>query len=155
MARRLKPFVEREATLALVLASLGFVSLYTTLPASIALAIRSARRRRLVDGVEPAIAVLAVGIGFVTFLLGYPAMRALVLAAEDTAGARLALLALVALAVVIWILADVAIRMHPERLTARRIVVGGIGVAVGIALAMATALIAVGFEAWGVSPGSG
>lgn len=155
MARRLKPFVEREATWALVLASLGFVSLYTTLPASIALAIRSARRRQHVDGVEPAIAALAVGIGLVTFLLGYPAMRALVLAAEDTTGARLVIVALVAIAAVIWYLADAAIRIHPERLTARRLVVGGIGVAVGVALSIATAMIAVGFEAWGVTPGSG
>ncbi len=155
MARRLRPFVEREATWALVLAALGFVSLYTTLPASIALAIRSARRRRLVDGVEPAIAALAVGVGLVTFLLGYPAMRALVIAAEDASEARLALLALLGLAVVIWFLADAVVHLHPERLTARRIAIGGIGVAVGAALSIATVMIAVGFEAWGVTPGSG
>jgi hypothetical protein len=34
-------------------------------------------------------------------------------------------------------------------------VIGGIGVAVGAALSIATAMIAVGFEAWGVTPGSG
>jgi amino acid transporter len=155
MARRLKPFVEREATWALILASLGFVSLYTTLPASIALAIRSARRRRLADGVEPAIAALAFGIGLVTFLLGYPAMRALVRAAADTPGARWVIVALIAIAALIWYLADAAIRIHPERLTARRLVIGGIGVAVGAALSIATAMVAVGFEAWGVTPGSG
>jgi hypothetical protein len=155
MARTLKPFVEREATWALILASLGFVSLYTTLPAAVALAIRSARRRQHVDGVEPAIAALAVGIGFVTFLLGYPAMRALFLAAEDTTSARWVVLALIAISVLIWYLADAAIRIHPERLTARRMVIGGIGVAVGAALSIATAMIAVGFEAWGVTPGSG
>lgn len=155
MARRLKPFVEREATWALILASLGLVSLYTTLPASIALAIRSARRRRLVDGVEPAIAALAFGIGLVTFLLGYPAMRALIQAAGDSASARMVILALVLIAALIWYLADVAIRIHPERLTARRLVLGAIGVSVGVALSIATAMIAVGFEAWGVTPGSG
>jgi hypothetical protein len=144
--------VEREATWALVLAALGFVSLYTTLPASIALAIRSARRRTLVDGVEPA---LAVAVGLVTFLLGYPAMRALVIAAEDASEARFALLALLGLAVAIWFLADAAVHLHPERLTARRIAIGGIGVAVGAALSIATVMIAVGFEAWGVTPGSG
>jgi hypothetical protein len=155
MARPLKPFVEREATWALILASLGFVSLYTTLPASIALAIRSARRRQLADGVEPAIAALAVGIGFVTFLLGYPAMRALVTAAEGSTSARLVIVALIAIAASIWFLADAAIRLHPERLTARRLVVGGIGLAVGAALSIATAMIVVGFDAWGVSPASG
>jgi hypothetical protein len=155
MARPLRPFVEREATWALVLAALGFVSMYATLPASIALAIRSARRRRLVDGVEPAIAALAVGVGLVTFLLGYPAMRAIVLAAGEGWEPRLVLIAVGGLAVIIWLLADAAIHLHPERLIARRIVVGGIGVAVGVALSMAGVLIAVGFDRWGVAPGSG
>jgi hypothetical protein len=155
MARRLRPFVEREATWALALAALGFVSMYTTLPASVALAVRSARRRRLVDGVEPAISALAFAVGLVTFLLGYPAMRAIVLAAEDGWEARLVLVALGVLAVTIWFLADVAIRLHPERLVARRIVVGGIGIAVGAALSIAAVLIAVGFDRWGVTPGSG
>jgi hypothetical protein len=155
MARRLRPFVEREATWALALAALGFVSMYTTLPASVALAIRSARRRRLVDGVEPAIAALAFGVGLVTFLLGYPAMRAIVLAAGDGWEARLVLVVLGVLAVVIWFLADIAIRLHPERVVARRIVVSGIGIAVGAALSIAAVLIAVGFDRWGVAPGSG
>jgi hypothetical protein len=59
------------------------------------------------------------------------------------------------LAVVIWFLADIAIRLHPERVVARRIVVGCIGIAVGAALSIAAVLIAVGFDRWGVAPGSG
>src|SRR5438445_190021 len=45
MARRIRPFVEREAVWAFVLACLGFVSMYATLPAAVVLAARTIRRR--------------------------------------------------------------------------------------------------------------
>src|SRR4249919_1397246 len=86
MARRLMPFVEREATWAVALAALGFVSMYATLPAATLLGYRSLRRQRGGDGSEPALGILAFGIMWVSFLLAYPAMRVIVIAARQPGG---------------------------------------------------------------------
>ncbi|MGZ8594715.1 MAG: hypothetical protein ACXWYJ_03525, partial [Actinomycetota bacterium] len=79
MARRLRPLVEREAIWAFVLALLGAISMYLTLPASIVLSIRCiAGKRRGGDGSEPAIGAFALGTAWLSFLLAYPTMRTIV-----------------------------------------------------------------------------
>jgi hypothetical protein len=86
MARRLRPFVEREATWAVALAALGFVSMYATLPAATLLGMRAIRRRHGGDGSVPALGMLAFGIMWISFLLAYPAMRVIVIAARQPGG---------------------------------------------------------------------
>ena len=150
MARRLKPFVEREATWAVTLAALGFVSMYATLPAATLLGVRALRRHRGGDGSEPAIGMLAFGIMLVSFLLAYPAMRVIVIAASRPEGwaPRAFLATLIVLAAAIVGLATVAVRMHPERWMARRVLLAGIGVAIVVAFTQAMVLVLGGLPAW-------
>jgi hypothetical protein len=157
MARRLRPFVEREATWAVALAALGFLSMYATLPAAAVLGARALRRRRGGDGSEPAIGVLAFGFVWLSFLLGYPAMRVITLAATQPGAwaPRAFLGSVTALAIVILLLANVAVHIHPERWVARRCAIAGIGVAVGTAFALAAALVLSGASTWALVPGSG
>ena len=155
MARRLRPFVEREATWAVALAALGFVSMYATLPAAAVLGARAIRRRRGGDGSEPAIGVLAFGFVWLSFLLGYPAMRVIALAAAQPGewAPRAFLGSVAALAIVILLLANAAVRIHPERWVARRFVLAGIGLAVGMAFAQAAVLILSGAAPWSLVTG--
>ena len=150
MARRIKPFVEREATWAVVLAALGFVSMYATLPAAAYLGVKTIRRRRGGDGSEPALAVLAFGFVWLSFLMAYPAMRVIVLASEQPGAwmPRAFLASVVALAGAIVVLARFGVDMHPERWVARRFVVAGIGIAIVVAFGQAMALILGGLPAW-------
>ncbi len=150
MARRLRPFVEREATWAVGLAALGFVSMYATLPAASLLGIRAIRRRRGGDGSEPALGMLAFGIMWVSFLLAYPAMRVIVIAARHPGGwaPRAFLGTLVVLAAAIVALATIAVRMHPERWMARRFLLAGIGLAIAAAFTQAMMLVLGGLPAW-------
>jgi hypothetical protein len=150
MARRLLPFAEREATWAVALAALGFVSMYATLPAASLLGMRAIRRRRGGDGSEPALGVLAFGIMWISLLLAYPAMRVIVIAARQPGGwaPRAFLGTLVVLAATIVALARLAVRMHPERLIARRFLLAGIGLAIAVTFAQAMALVLGGLPAW-------
>jgi hypothetical protein len=150
MARRLRPFVEREATWAVALAALGFVSMYATFPAATLLGMRAIRRRRGGDGSEPALGMLAFGIMWISFLLAYPAMRVIVIAARQPGGwaPRGFLGSLVILAVAIVALACRAVRMHPERWVARKFLLAGIGLAIVVAFTEAMALVLGGLPAW-------
>ena len=150
MARRLKPFVEREATWAVALAALGFVSMYATLPAATLLGYRSLRRQRGGDGSEPAIGMFAFGVMLVSFLLAYPAMRVIVIEASRPDGwaPRAFLGTLVVLAAAIVGLATVAVRIHPERWIARRFLLAGIGVAIAVVFTQAMVLVLGGLPAW-------
>jgi hypothetical protein len=157
VARPLKPFVEREATWALLLAVLGFVSMYATLPAAAVLSARAVRRRRGGDGSEPAIGVLAFGFVWLSFLLGYPPMRVIALAAVQPGGwePRAFLASVGVLAIAILLLANVAVRIHPERWVARRAAIAGIGIAVILAFAQAAVLVLSGTASWSAVPGAG
>ena len=150
MARRLKPFVEREATWAVALAALGFVSMYATLPAAAYLGIKTIRRRHGGDGTEPALAILAFGFVWLSFLLAYPAMRVIVLASEQPGAwvPRGFLGSVIALAAVIVVLARAGVEMHPERLLARRAVMAGIAIAVVATFVQAMTLVLGGLPAW-------
>jgi len=153
MARRLRPFVEREATWAVALAALGFVSMYATLPAAAYLGVKTIKRRRGGDGSEPALAVLAFGFVWLSFLMAYPAMRAIVLASTQPGGQvpRLFLAAVVALAGVFVVLARIGVGMHPERWVARRCLMVGIGVAIALTFVQAMSLVLGGLPAWSFS----
>lgn len=157
MSRQLRPFVEREATWAVVLGALGFPSMYATLPAAAVLAVRAVRGHKGGDGSEPALGVLAFGFVWLSFLLAYPAMRVIVLAAGQPGGwgPRVFLASLVGLALVILALAKTAVHMHPERWIARRFAMIGIGLAVSVAFIQAMALVLGGLPAWSIFPGSG
>ena len=150
MARRLRPFVEREATWAVALAALGFVSMCATLPAATLLGVRAIRRRRGGDGSEPALGVLAFGFMWLSFLLAYPAMRAIVIAAEQPGewGPRAFLGTLVVLAGIIVAMATLAVRIHPERWVARRFLLAGIGLAIAVVFTQAMVLVLGGLPAW-------
>jgi hypothetical protein len=130
MARRLRPLVEREAIWAFVLALLGAISMYLTLPASIVLSIRCiAGKRRGGDGSEPAIGALSLGTAWLSFLLAYPTMRtivAAVLASPDRFRAIGFAIGWAILAGVIGLLVWFMIRSHPERWLARRLAVAGV-----------------------------
>lgn len=130
MARRLRPLVEREAIWAFVLALLGSISMYLTLPASIVLSIRCiAGKRRGGDGSEPAIGAFALGTAWLSFLLAYPTMRtivAAVLASSDRFRATGFAIGWGILAGVIGLLVWFMIRSHPERWFARRLAVAGV-----------------------------
>ena len=130
MARRLRPLVEREAIWAFVLALLGAISMYLTLPASIVLSIRCiAGKRRGGDGSEPAIGALSLGTAWLSFLLAYPTMRtivAAVLASPDRFRAIGFAIGWAILAGLIGLLVWFMIRSHPERWLARRLAVAGV-----------------------------
>jgi hypothetical protein len=150
VTRRLRPFVEREATFAVVLAALGFVSMYATLPAAAILGVRAIRGRHGGDGSEPALGALTFGFVWLSFLLAYPAMRVIVIAAGHPGewAPRAFLGSVVALAVVIVVLSRAAVGMHPERWMARRFVLAGIGVAILVAFVQAMVLVLGGLPAW-------
>jgi len=129
MARRLRPLADREAILALGLAGAGFLSLEATLPAAGALAVRSIRTPRSADGTGPAVGVLVFAVAWVSFLLGYPTLRAMWLTASEyhdpvaTAAFVGGWLVLAAAAV---LLANFLCRCHPERFVARAAARAGI-----------------------------
>lgn len=129
MARRLRPLADREAILALGLAGAGFLSLEATLPAAGALAIRSIRTPRAADGSGPAVGVLVLGTAWISFLLGYPTLRAMwITASEQHDPARVAafLAGWLALAAAAMWLANFLVRCHPERVVARALARAGI-----------------------------
>lgn len=122
MARRLRPLADREAILALGLAGAGFFSLEATLPAAGAIAVRSFRSGRTSDGTGPAVGVLVFAVAWVSFLLGYPTLRAMWLTAtehHDPASAAAFLGGWLALAGSALLLANFLCRCHPERFVAR------------------------------------
>ena len=129
MARRLRPLADREAILALGLAGAGFLSLEATLPAAGAIAVRSMRTPRASDGTGPAVGVLVFAVAWISFLLGYPTLRAMWLTATQHhdpvlvaafAGGWLAL------AIVVVLLSNFLCRCHPERFVARAAARAGI-----------------------------
>ena len=122
MARRLRPLADREAILALGLAGAGFFSLEATLPAAGAIAVRSFRSQRTSDGTGPVVGVLVFAVAWVSFLLGYPTLRAVWLTAtehHDPASATAFLGRWLALAGSALLLANFLCRCHPERFVAR------------------------------------
>lgn len=153
MARRVRPLAEREARWAFALAALGSVSLYATLPAAVVLAVRAIRGRRGGDGSEPAIGVLALGLVWLAFLMGYPMMHAVAmtaLSAEDGWRAMWFLAGLLALAAAVGALARFLVHGHPERWVSQHAAFAGV-----IAVLVATALQAVEVAPIGVRlPGS-
>jgi hypothetical protein len=157
MARTLRPYGEREARWSLALAAMGAISMGATLPAAFVLGTRAIRRRRVIDGSEPVMGALAFGVGLVSFLLIYPAMRVIVMAALDGTSWRprafLLSLALVASAIVA--LAGVVVRIHPERWVARRAAVAGVMTGVTVAFAQTAAVVLTGFAGFGASPAGG
>lgn len=129
MARRLRPHADREAILALGLAGLGFVSLEATLPAAGVLGVRAIRRRGDGSGCDPALGVLVLGVSWLSFLLGYPTLRAIALTASHAQDQwRIAgfVLGWVALALAAFWLANFLVNSHPERWVARRAARAGI-----------------------------
>jgi hypothetical protein len=94
--------------------------------------------------------MLAFGIMLLSFLLAYPAMRVIVIAASRPEGwaPRAFLGTLIVLAAAIVGLATVAVRMHPERWIARRCLLAGIGVAIAVAFTQAMVLVLGGLPAW-------
>jgi hypothetical protein len=129
MARRLRPLADREALLALGLAGAGFLSLEATLPAAGALAVRSIRTPRTSDGTGPAVGVLVFAIAWVSFLLGYPTLRAMWLTAtehHDPARLLAFVVGWLGLAGAAMLLADFLCRCHPERVVARALARAGI-----------------------------
>jgi hypothetical protein len=129
MGRRLRPLADRQAILALGLAGVGFLSLEATLPAAGALAVRSMRSPRSSDGTGPAVGVLVLGIAWVSFLLGYPTLRAMWLTAtehHDPARVAAFVVGWVGLAATVVLLADFLCRCHPERFVARAVARAGI-----------------------------
>ena len=134
----------------MALAALGFVSMCATLPAASLLGVRAIRGRRGGDGSEPALGVLAFGFMWLSFLLAYPAMRVIVIAAGHPGGwgPRTFLATLVVLAMAIVALSTSAVRIHPERWIARRFLLAGIGLAIVVAFTQAMALVLGGLPAW-------
>jgi hypothetical protein len=154
MVRRLRPIIEREAIWAFVLALLGAVSMYLTLPTSIVLSARCiAGRRRGGDGSEPAIGALSLGIAWLSFLLGYPTMRTIVGAAVASPDRYRAVgfwVGWAILAGVVGLLVWFMIRSHPERWLARRLAVAGVVTVVAAgAIQLAVAGIAGGCDVHG------
>jgi len=130
MARRLRPLVEREAIWAFVLALLGAISMYLTLPASIVLSSRCISGKRLGgDGSEAAIGALSLGTAWLSSLLAYPTIRTIwtaVLASPDRYRAIGFAIGWAMLAALIGLLVWFMIRSHPERWLARRLAVAGV-----------------------------
>jgi hypothetical protein len=125
----LRPLADREAILALGLAGVGFLSLEATLPAAGALAIRSIRTPRAADGTGPAVGVLVFAIAWVSFLLGYPTLRAMFISAtehQDPIRVAAFLAGWLALAAAAMLLANFLCRCHPERMVARALARAGI-----------------------------
>jgi hypothetical protein len=141
---RLKPLVEREACWALGLATLGAVSLWATLPAALWLVVRTFRRRTGGDGTEPAIAVVAIGMAWISFLLGYPALISIAQTAghaPDHARAWAFFGGLLVLALTAGWLVDRMVRIHPERWVARTAAAAGLVVVVTAGALQAFVLI--------------
>lgn len=129
MSRRLRPIADREAILALGLAGAGFLSFEATLPAAGALAIRSIRTPRASDGTGPAVGVLVFGVAWISFLLGYPTLRAMWLTASQHGDPALVVAFVggwLALALTVVLLANFLCRCHPERSVARAVARAGI-----------------------------
>ena len=129
MSRRLRSLADREAILALGLAGAGFLSLEVTLPAAGALAVRSIRTPRSSDGTGPAVGVLVFGVAWLSFLLGYPTLRAALIMATEHHDPLLVVAFVggwVALAVSAWLLANFLCRCHPERSIARSVARAGL-----------------------------
>lgn len=129
MARSLRPRADREAILALGLASAGFLSLEATLPAAGALAVRSIRAPRATDGTGPAMGVLVFGVAWLSFLLGYPTLRAMWLTAiehDDPLRVVAFVGGWLALAATAILLANFLCRCHPERVVARAVARAGL-----------------------------
>jgi hypothetical protein len=129
MSRRIRPLADREAILALGLAGAGFLSLEATLPAAGALAVRTFRTQRSTDGTGPAVGVLVFAIAWVSFLLGYPTLRAMWLTAtehHDPARVVAFVVGWLALAATAVLLANFLCRCHPERVVARAVARAGI-----------------------------
>ena len=129
MARSLRPLADREAILALGLAGVGFLSLEATLPAAAALAVRSIRTPRTADGTGPAVGVLVFAIAWVSFLLGYPTLRAMAISAsehQDPLRVAAFVAGWVALAAAAVLLSNFLCRCHPERDMARALARAGI-----------------------------
>jgi hypothetical protein len=129
MARSLRPLADREAILALGLAGVGFLSLEATLPAAGALAVRSIRTPRAADGTGPAVGVLVFAIAWVSFLLGYPTLRAMAISAsehQDPLPVAAFVAGWVALAAAAVLLSNFLCRCHPERVMARALARAGI-----------------------------
>jgi len=129
MARRLRSLADREALLALGLAGLGFVSMEATLPAAGVLGVRAIRSKRPGDGCEQAIGILVLGVAWLSFLLGYPTLRAVAITAAQApdvpriVGFVVGWLGLAAGAL---LLANFLLRSHPERWMARAAARAGI-----------------------------
>jgi hypothetical protein len=143
MARRLRPLADREAILALGLAGAGFLSLEATLPAAGAIALRSIRAPRNTDGTGPAVGVLVFGVAWISFLLGYPTLRAMWLTATED-GDPVATATFVggwlALAAAAILLANFLCRCHPERFVARAAARAGIVTVIAAGLLQLTSV---------------
>ena len=129
MARPLRPLADREALLALGLAGLGFVSFEATLPAAGILGVRALRSRRNGDGCGPAVGALVLGVSWISFMLGFPIVRAVAITARH-ADDPWRLVGFVAgwlvLATGALMLANFLLRTHPERYVARAAARAGI-----------------------------
>jgi hypothetical protein len=133
MARRLRSLADREALLAVGLASLGFVSLAATLPAAGVLGVRAIRMDRGGDGSGPAIGMLVLPIAWLTIMWTLPIARAVTttaVGADDLWRLVGFVAGWLALAAAILVLATFLVRCHPERWTARRAARAGIVAAV-------------------------
>jgi hypothetical protein len=143
MARELRPLADRQAILALGLAGLGFVSMEATLPAAGVLGVRAIRSRRGGTGCDPAVGVLVLGVSWMSFMLGYPTLRAIALTAsqaEDRWRITGFLAGWLALAAVAFWLANFLVRSHPERWVARRAARAGLIAIVAAGLLQALAV---------------
>lgn len=129
MARPLRPLADREALLALGLAGLGFVSFEATLPAAGILGVRAFRSRRSGDGCGPAVGALVLGVSWISFMLGFPIVRAVAVTARhaDDPWRFIGFVAgWLALAKGALMLANFLLRTHPERYVARAAARAGI-----------------------------
>jgi hypothetical protein len=129
VARTLRPIADREALLALGLAGAGFLSLEATLPAAGLLAFRSIRSRRPGNGTGPAVGVLVLGVGWISFLLGYPTLRSVWITASENPDPERGVTFVagwLALALSTMVLAHFLVRCHPERWMARAMARAGI-----------------------------
>jgi hypothetical protein len=135
MSRRYRPLADREALLALGLAGLGSVSMEATLPAAGILGVRAIRSKRDGDGCEPVLGVLVLGVAWISFMLGWPTLRSVILTATRAADAWRVVgfvAGWITLAVCSMALANFLLRTHPERWVARAAARAGI-IAVAVA----------------------
>lgn len=129
MARPLRPLADREALLALGLAGLGFVSFEATLPAAGVLGVRAIRSTRGGDGCGPAVGVLVLAVAWISFMLGFPIVRAVTVTAsraDDPVRFIGFVAGWLALASGAFMLANYLLRTHPERYVARAAARAGI-----------------------------